>query len=105
MTHGRVLDDGARAALRLVLPAWSVQETALTREITAASFPEAIALVVAIAEAAEELDHHPDVDIRWRTIRLSLSTHSAGGLTELDVELATRIDSLVEAPSTPPMAG
>ncbi|MFD0569605.1 4a-hydroxytetrahydrobiopterin dehydratase [Kitasatospora gansuensis] len=45
-----------------------------------------------VAEAAEELDHHPDIDIRWRTLRFVLSTHSAGGLTGLDLTMAARID-------------
>ena len=43
------------------------------------------------------MDHHPDIDIRWRTLTFSLSTHSAGGLTQLDLELAHRIDALVTA--------
>lgn len=54
----------------------------------------AIAWVVAIADAAESMNHHPDIDIRWRTLHLSLSTHSAGCLTELDVELASAIDGI-----------
>ena len=44
---------------------------------------------------AEELDHHPDIDIRWRTLTFRLSTHSAGGVTHRDVELARRIDDIV----------
>lgn len=45
-----------------------------------------------MAEAAEEMNHHPDIDIRWRTLTFGLSTHSAGGLTSLDLQLAARID-------------
>ena len=52
--------------------------------------------VVAIGAAAEEMDHHPDIDIRWRHLRLALVTHSAGGrITDLDVALARRIDGIV----------
>ena len=47
-----------------------------------------------IAAEAEEMDHHPDIDIRWDTVELVLCTHSAGGLTQLDVELAHRISAL-----------
>jgi 4a-hydroxytetrahydrobiopterin dehydratase len=50
---------------------------------------------VAVAEAAEEMDHHPDVDIRWRTLHFALTTHDAGGITVLDLSLAARIDTAV----------
>ena len=52
----------------------------------------------AIADVAEEMDHHPDVDLRWRTLHLALVTHSAGGVTRADLELARRIDALLPAP-------
>jgi 4a-hydroxytetrahydrobiopterin dehydratase len=64
---------------------------------TAVSFTAAIAWVNQIAEAAEELDHHPDIDIRWCTLTFRLTTHSAGGLTDLDLLLADRIDAIVDA--------
>ena len=67
----------------------------LVRRSTAASFPEAIGWVVAVAEAAEHADHHPDIDIRWRTVTFRLSTHDAGALTILDVDLARDIDGIV----------
>jgi 4a-hydroxytetrahydrobiopterin dehydratase len=47
-----------------------------------------------VADEAERRDHHPDIDIRWRTLRFALSTHSAGGLTQLDLDLADEIDRL-----------
>lgn len=59
------------------------------------SFRDAIRLVDAVADAAEELDHHPDIDIRYRQVTFTLLTHSAGSVTELDVALARRIDALV----------
>jgi 4a-hydroxytetrahydrobiopterin dehydratase len=49
---------------------------------------------VRIAFVAEQLDHHPDVDLRWRTLHLTLVTHSAGGVTGLDLQLARRVDEL-----------
>lgn len=70
------------------LPEWQVTGSTLVAGYTAPSFPEAIALVGAVAEDAEQLNHHPDIDIRWRTVTFVLSTHSEGGLTQLDVELA-----------------
>jgi 4a-hydroxytetrahydrobiopterin dehydratase len=58
------------------------------------SFPDAVRLVTAVADVAEELDHHPDVDLRWTAATFTLSTHSAGGVTELDLDLARRILTL-----------
>ncbi len=55
--------------------------------------------MAAVAGTAEAMDHHPDIDIRWRTLRFVLSTHSAGGLTALDLDLAARIDAALAAES------
>lgn len=62
----------------------------LTVALRAPSFPDAVRLVQLVAEDAEQMDHHPDVDLRWRTVVLTFSTHSAGGVTQLDIELAHR---------------
>lgn len=70
------------------LPAWRVQDGQLVASFTAPSFQAGIDLVVAVAVEAEGMDHHPDIDIRWTRVSFALSTHSAGGLTQLDVELA-----------------
>ena len=61
------------------------------------SFAAVMRLVAAVGEAAEEMDHHPDIDIRYNKVTFCLLTHSAGGVTELDIALAEKIDSLVEA--------
>jgi 4a-hydroxytetrahydrobiopterin dehydratase len=76
------------------LTAWSGTTEAIHRTIEAADFPAAIALVNAVAKAAEKADHHPDIDIRWRNVTFTLSTHSAGGVTEKDVAMAREIDAL-----------
>ena len=73
------------------LPGWRQQGDSLLVELEARDFPSAIALVSAVAEDAEEMNHHPDIDIRYRRVRFTLSTHSEGGVTQLDVELAHRI--------------
>lgn len=73
---------------------WTVAEKSLTRTVELTSFPAAIEVVNRVADAAEAADHHPDIDIRWRTLTFTLSTHSAGGLTQKDVDLARRIDAL-----------
>ena len=76
------------------LPGWRFADRALRRSVVAPDFPTAIAIVDAIAAVAEEMDHHPDLDIRWSTVHVASSTHSAGGVTQLDVELAHRISAV-----------
>ncbi|MBV2151319.1 4a-hydroxytetrahydrobiopterin dehydratase [Kitasatospora sp. SUK 42] len=94
----RLTEDEIRTALAAV-PLWSREGDSIVRSADAPDFPAAIRVVVAVAEQAEALDHHPDVDIRWRTLRFVLSTHSAGGLTGLDFTLAARIDEALHAES------
>jgi 4a-hydroxytetrahydrobiopterin dehydratase len=79
------------------LPGWSGDTTGISRTIECASFPAAIAVVDAVAIAAEAADHHPDIDIRWRTLHFTLSTHDVGGVTELDLKLAREIDAAAAA--------
>jgi 4a-hydroxytetrahydrobiopterin dehydratase len=68
---------------------------AIVRELKFADFAAAIAFVNRVAEAAEAANHHPDILVHdWNKVRLELSTHSEGGLTEADFELAARIDQL-----------
>ncbi len=76
------------------VPEWEVEEKAITRTFEFEDFTVAMDFVNAVAEIAEELDHHPDIDIRWNKVRLALSTHSKGGLTLFDFETAERIDTL-----------
>jgi 4a-hydroxytetrahydrobiopterin dehydratase len=90
----RLLDDEERTRQLEGLPGWEGDAVALRRTVSAPDFPTAVRLVGAVAEVAEELDHHPDIDIRWRTLTFVLSTHSAGGVTQNDVELAHRIAEL-----------
>ncbi len=78
-------------------PGWAVEGGFLLRTVKCTSFPAAMALVNRVAEAAEAADHHPDIDIRWRTVRLALRTHSAGGLTELDFQLAATLNPLIDS--------
>ncbi len=80
-----------------LLPLWAREGHTIVRAVELASFPEAIRTVVKIAEIAEEMDHHPDIDIRWRTLHFSLMTYSEGGLTRLDFAQAARIDGVLSA--------
>ncbi len=88
-------DDQVQEALTR-LTEWSQDEKTLVRKVRLPSFMQAIQVVNRVAEIAENDDHHPDIDIRWRTLVFHLSTHSAGGLTAKDVALATEIDSVIE---------
>ena len=90
----RLLDVEELTTALVDLPGWERDGDTLVRAIEAPDFPAAIALVDDVAEVAEQMNHHPDIDIRWRRLRFVLSSHFAGGLTQLDVELAHRISTL-----------
>lgn len=95
MAH--LLDDDAVTAALLDLPGWTRDGEALVLTAKLPSFPTAITVVDRVAEIAEDRDHHPDIDIRWRTLTFRCSTHSAGGITDLDTALATSISEQVSA--------
>ncbi|PRX49014.1 4a-hydroxytetrahydrobiopterin dehydratase [Prauserella shujinwangii] len=79
------------------LPRWERNGNAIQRTAELANFPQAIQVVNRIAEIAENENHHPDIDIRWRKLTFRLSTHSDGGITEKDVQLAGEIDGVIDA--------
>jgi 4a-hydroxytetrahydrobiopterin dehydratase len=87
-------DEEVDRALAGDLSAWSREGDALTRTVKAPTFLDGVTLVQRVAEAAEAMNHHPDIDIRYTTLRFTLSTHSEGGLTVKDLELASVIDDL-----------
>ncbi|MGC5021595.1 4a-hydroxytetrahydrobiopterin dehydratase [Micromonospora sp. DT47] len=76
---------------------WSGDPTGISRTVQLGSFPDAVGVVDRVAVVAEELDHHPDIDIRWRTLTFRCVTHSAGGVTHRDFDLARRIDEIVRS--------
>lgn len=76
------------------LPEWSLSGSVIERWFAFPSFKAAITFAQAVAVVAEQMNHHPDIDIRYRKVRLALTTHDAGGLTELDLMAATRINAL-----------
>ena len=76
------------------LPGWELGDKAISRTFKFGDFPDAIAYVVRLGFAAEAADHHPDIDIRYKRVTLTYSTHSEGGLTEKDfaeAETATKL--------------
>jgi len=72
---------------------WTRRGNAITRTFEFPTFPAAIAFVNRVAKSAEQMDHHPDVDIRYTKVTCSLSTHSAGGITARDFALADAIEA------------
>jgi 4a-hydroxytetrahydrobiopterin dehydratase len=90
----QLLGDAAVGKALAQLTGWIGDQEVIVRTVELPSFPAAIVAVVDVAKIAEELDHHPDIDIRWRTVTFRLTTHSAGGVTERDIQLATHIDEI-----------
>jgi 4a-hydroxytetrahydrobiopterin dehydratase len=73
---------------------WTRQDDHIVTTVKLTDFAAALAFVNSVGAAAEVANHHPDIDIRWNTVTLVLTTHSAGGLTVLDLALAGAIDKL-----------
>ncbi len=86
-------DDQIDAALRDHLPEWKVVDNALVRSVEKATFMDGIRLVATVAQLAESMNHHPDIDIRYRTINFKVTSHDAGGITDDDLVLARHIDT------------
>jgi 4a-hydroxytetrahydrobiopterin dehydratase len=87
-----VLSDADVQAALASLPGWGRLEREIEKTFECASFPDAIAFVVRIGFLAEHANHHPDIDVRWRKVRVALTTHDSGGLTAKDIELAGAIE-------------
>jgi 4a-hydroxytetrahydrobiopterin dehydratase len=94
--------SGIDEALRGRHADWKGTPNKLSRSIEFADFPTAVEFITRIAPRCEELDHHPDLALRWRSVEVELATHSAGGVTDLDITLAGIVD---EVASELPLAG
>ena len=90
-----VLTDEQVDAALPGLSGWERSDGALRRSVEFPAFLDGIDAVRRVGEQAEEKNHHPDIDIRWRTVTFALVTHSEGGITEKDVEMARDIDAIV----------
>ncbi|HET6740553.1 MAG TPA: 4a-hydroxytetrahydrobiopterin dehydratase [Kribbella sp.] len=86
-------DDQIDLALRDHLPEWKVVDGELVRSVTNGNFLDGIRLVATVAQLAESMNHHPDIDIRYTTITFRVSSHEAGGITQDDLVLARHIDT------------
>lgn len=95
-----VLNPGELERGLTALSGWTGDVHGISRTVKLPSFPAALAVVARVGEAAESMDHHPDMDIRYRTLTFTCCTHAAGGLTELDLRLARLIDDIVSDATT-----
>ena len=93
MPRTRLDDHDVQQALAS-LDGWARAGDEIVKTYECPSFADAIAFVVRVGFLAEKADHHPDLDIRWRKVKVALTTHDAGGLTESDVELAGQIEGV-----------
>jgi len=93
-----VLSDDEVDAAAATLNGWQRADGALRRSVTFPSFLDGIEAVRRVAEHAERADHHPDIDIRWRTVTFALVTHSEGGITDKDVQMARELDRVLAVP-------
>jgi 4a-hydroxytetrahydrobiopterin dehydratase len=95
MTRPTRLDDAAVDIWLKAHPGWGrTGAGAIAREYKLADFSTALGLVVRIGCLAEKKDHHPDVELKWGRVRVTWSTHDAGGVTELDLDAAQATDAL-----------
>jgi 4a-hydroxytetrahydrobiopterin dehydratase len=76
------------------VPGWARQGSSITTTVTRSDFGEAMLFTGAVAYLAEQASHHPDILIQWNKVTLTLSTHSAGGLSAADFDLAAKISAL-----------
>ena len=88
------LSDEDIEARLAALPGWEREGNAIKKTLKFEDFVGSVEFVNRITPVAEELKHHPDLSISWNTVVVSLSTHSQGGITENDFDLATRVDAL-----------
>ncbi len=94
MPRPEKLTEDAHTALAASRPAWTVQEGSMSRELKFADFSAAWGFMSRVALLAEAADHHPEWSNVYSTVRITLSTHDAGGLTALDAKLAEGIDKI-----------
>jgi len=90
-----VLTDEQVDAALPELNGWERSEGALRRSVEFPGFLDGIDAVRRVGEHAESVDHHPDIDIRWRTVTFALVTHSEGGITDKDLQMARDIDGIL----------
>lgn len=94
MVRRKLLSEDEIARRLREVPRWTREGKAIVRTWTFHDFPPALAFINRVGGLAEDANHHPEIFNSWATVRLSLTTHDAGGLTDRDFDLARRIDAL-----------
>ncbi len=89
------LTDSEISERMAAVPEWARVEDAICRTKRFDTFADGIDFICRVAPVADEADHHPDIDIRYRNVKFLLTSHDSGGLTERDFAMATKIDSLL----------
>jgi 4a-hydroxytetrahydrobiopterin dehydratase len=89
-----LLGDSEVEAKLAELPGWRRAGAAIAKEFDRGDFVGSVGFASALVEPAEAMNHHPDLEISWDTVTVTISTHSEGGLTAADFELAAKIDAL-----------
>ena len=89
-----LLSEAEVGSALAALPGWSRTGDEIEKTFDRGTFPDAIAFVVRVGFLAESADHHPDLDVRWKRVRVALTTHDSGGLTANDVQLAQQIEAV-----------
>jgi len=89
-----LLNDAEIEAKLAGLPGWERDEGAIRRRFECGDFVGSVRFVESLVEPAEAMGHHPDLELSWSTVTVTISTHSEGGLTAADFELAERVDAL-----------
>jgi 4a-hydroxytetrahydrobiopterin dehydratase len=90
----RLLGDDEVTTQLEGLSGWQREGDAIVATVEAPDFPAAIRIVDTVADEAEQMNHHPDIDIRWRNVKMALTNHDAGGLTQMDLDLAAAIEQV-----------
>jgi 4a-hydroxytetrahydrobiopterin dehydratase len=90
----RKLSDSELSAGLAELPGWAVEGTKIFKQFAFENYLDGIAFASAVGYMAEALDHHPDLEIGWRKVKVAMNTHAVEGLSPYDLELAKRIESL-----------
>jgi 4a-hydroxytetrahydrobiopterin dehydratase len=89
-----LLDDSEVEAKLAELPGWERSGAAIAKEFERGDFVGSVKFVDSLVAPAEAMNHHPDLEISWATVKVTISTHSEGGLTAADFELAAKIEAL-----------
>ncbi len=100
----RLLNDSEIKKRLKTLKGWTHDGKFITKSFEFENFMDGIAFVTGVAEVAEKEEHHPDIHVRYTTVTLSVQTHSEGGVTEWDLELAEAIEKMVAAMKAKPHA-